>query len=57
MSQLLPDTFSEQRITAYCKRTEQALIDLSKFAFVQWCRHRNFPEPKVTSFYLFITKT
>ncbi|KAJ8257848.1 hypothetical protein GJAV_G00190390 [Gymnothorax javanicus] len=46
VSRLLPETFAEQVIRVYCKRTDEKSLDAAKKYFVQWCLNSNFTKPQ-----------
>ncbi|XP_062925474.1 deoxynucleoside triphosphate triphosphohydrolase SAMHD1-like [Mobula hypostoma] len=45
VSQILPQTFSEHLIQAYCKKTDEKSVRAARNHFVQWCKNRKLPMP------------
>lgn len=46
VSQMLPETFSEQQLRIYCKIDDARSLEMLKRAFSDWCKKRDFPPPK-----------
>ena len=47
VSQMLPETFSEQLLRIYCKKDDIRGIEMLKKVFADWCKQQGFPPPKV----------
>lgn len=47
VSKLLPETFAEQLIRVYFKKTDEGTLDAAKKYFVQWCINMDFSKPQV----------
>lgn len=47
VSQMLPDTFFEQHIRFFCKKTDDQSILAARTCFYAWCKDKNLAQPKV----------
>ncbi|XP_042550225.1 deoxynucleoside triphosphate triphosphohydrolase SAMHD1 isoform X1 [Dipodomys spectabilis] len=45
VSRFLPETFAEQLIRVYCKKTDEKSLFAATQQFVQWCKDRDFTKP------------
>ncbi|KAL6483240.1 hypothetical protein MHYP_G00081120 [Metynnis hypsauchen] len=45
VSKMLPESFEEQLIRVYCKKTDKKSLEAAKEHFVQWCLKRKFTKP------------
>ncbi|XP_048205098.1 deoxynucleoside triphosphate triphosphohydrolase SAMHD1 isoform X3 [Perognathus longimembris pacificus] len=45
VSRFLPETFAEQLIRVYCKKTDEKSLFAATQQFVQWCKVRDFTKP------------
>ncbi|XP_019406296.1 PREDICTED: deoxynucleoside triphosphate triphosphohydrolase SAMHD1 isoform X2 [Crocodylus porosus] len=46
VSRFLPETFEEQLIRVYCKKTDAKSLNAAIQYFVQWCIYRDFTKPQ-----------
>ncbi|XP_019368628.1 PREDICTED: deoxynucleoside triphosphate triphosphohydrolase SAMHD1 isoform X2 [Gavialis gangeticus] len=46
VSRFLPETFEEQLIRVYCKKTDEKSLNAAIQYFVQWCINRDFTKPQ-----------
>ncbi|XP_071398577.1 deoxynucleoside triphosphate triphosphohydrolase SAMHD1 isoform X2 [Centroberyx affinis] len=46
VSKLLPESFAEQLIRVYYKKTDERSLEAAKKHFVQWCMNMNFSKPQ-----------
>ncbi|XP_004466661.1 deoxynucleoside triphosphate triphosphohydrolase SAMHD1 [Dasypus novemcinctus] len=46
VSRFLPESFAEQLIRVYCKKTDKKSLFAARQHFVQWCLNKNFTKPR-----------
>ena len=51
VSQMLPQTFREQDVRVYCKKTDPASVQAARKYFRAWCLKQDCITPKVCEFY------
>ena len=45
---MLPETFAEQLLRLYCKKSDEESLKQAELCFKMWCKKRKMPDPKVT---------